>query len=130
MVALSMSEASRPRLTPGPDHPITITASDVPVTATLDGVVVATSTHALVLAEASYPPVYYFPREDVVAGAFTPTDHETYCPYKGECSYFTVAAGSRTETNAAWSYERPYDAVAEIAGHVAFYPDRVEVQPA
>jgi uncharacterized protein (DUF427 family) len=124
-----MTEATRPRLTPGPSHPITITPSEVPVTATLDGVVVATSTQALILAEASYPPVYYFPREDVLERALTRTDHETYCPYKGECGYFTVAAGSQTESNAAWSYEQPYDAVAEIAGHIAFYPDRVEVSP-
>lgn len=122
-----MSQTSRPHLIPGPDHPITITTSQAPVTASLDGVVVASSERALVLAEASYPPVYYFPREDVALEHFTSTDHETYCPYKGECSYFSVEAGGRSETNAAWSYERPYDAVAEIADHIAFYPDKVTV---
>jgi uncharacterized protein (DUF427 family) len=122
-----MSDSSRPRLTPGPDHPITITTSDRPVTATLDGVVVASSERALVLAEASYPPVYYFPREDVELSHFTSTDTESYCPYKGECSYFTVAGGERSETDAAWSYEQPYDAVSQIAGRIAFYPDRITV---
>jgi uncharacterized protein (DUF427 family) len=122
-----MSESTRPRLTPGPDHPITVTVSDAPVTATVDGVAVASSDRALVLAEASYPPVYYFPREDVTMTQLSATDHESYCPYKGDCSYFSIDAGGRSLENAAWSYEAPYDAVSEIAGHIAFYPDRVQV---
>jgi uncharacterized protein (DUF427 family) len=125
-----MTSSARPRLEPGPDHPITITPSSAVVTATVDGVIVASSTNTLVLAEASYPPVHYFPRADVTMSALTATDHETYCPYKGECSYFSIDVLGTTLENAVWSYEAPYDAVSAIAGHVAFYPDRVEVATA
>jgi uncharacterized protein (DUF427 family) len=54
------------------------------------------------------------------------TDHATYCPYKGECSYYSIPAGGERAINAVWTYEKPYDAVAEIAGHLAFYPNRVD----
>ena len=68
----------------------------------------------------------YIPREDVDMSLLSPTDHATYCPYKGECAYWSIPAGGERSTNAVWTYEAPYDAVAEIAGHLAFYRSRVD----
>jgi uncharacterized protein (DUF427 family) len=111
---------------PGPDHPITITPTTGTVTVTLGGKVIAASANALTLQEASYPPVQYIPRADVDMNQFTPTGHTTYCPYKGDCSYYSIPAGGARAVNAIWSYEAPHDAVAAIEGHLAFYPDRVD----
>ena len=118
---------------PGPDHPITVTPSRERVRVTLNGSVVAETTRALVLQEASYKPVYYIPREDAQMALFEKTAHGTHCPYKGDASYYTIKAGGRVAENAVWSYQQPYPAMREIAGHLAFYPDRVdsiEVLPA
>jgi len=109
-----------------PDHPITITAVPHRVRVTFAGRVVADTTRALSLAEASYAPVMYIPREDVDLSTFERTDHKTRCPYKGEASYYSIHAGDRTAGNAVWSYEQPLEAVAAIAGYLAFYPDRVD----
>jgi uncharacterized protein (DUF427 family) len=114
-------------LIPGPDHPITITRSDQTVTVTYDGGVIAKTDRALVLQESTYPPVYYFPLDAVDADVLRPTSHQTYCPYKGDASYYSLAAGEKVSENAVWSYATPYDAVSEIAGHVAFYPHQVEI---
>lgn len=111
---------------PGPDHPITITPELRRVTVTLGGTVIADSTRALSLQEASYPPVLYIPRDDVRMDQLERTDHATYCPYKGDCSYFSMPAGGERSVNAAWTYEDPFPAVAQIASHLAFYPDRVD----
>jgi len=111
---------------PGPDHPITIEASNHRVTVRVGDRTVADSRHALVLREANYPPVYYLPRADVDMSQLVASSHTTYCPYKGDCSYHDIPAGGERAKNAVWSYAAPYDAVAEIAGHFAFYPDRVD----
>ena len=115
-----------PRKTPGPDHPITIAPSDSRVRVTVAGKVVADTTQALALREASYPPVLYVPRKDVDMAALARTDHSTHCPYKGDASYYSIPAGGDRATNAVWTYENPFEAVAAIKDHVAFYPDRVE----
>jgi uncharacterized protein (DUF427 family) len=115
--------ASRPVKIPGPDHPITVTSGDAHVVVRAGGKVIADTRRALALQEASYPLVYYIPREDADMALLERTDHTSYCPYKGEASYYSVRGGTE---NAVWSYEAPYDAVAEIRGHLAFYPDRVE----
>jgi uncharacterized protein (DUF427 family) len=117
---------SRSVLQPSEKHPITIEQSTEKVTVSLDGRTIASSDRALVLREASYAPVYYLPREDLVATELAASDTSTYCPFKGDASY--LSAGDVTDVG--WTYEQPYDAVAEIAGHVAFYPDKVEVQVA
>ena len=80
----------------------------------------------LTLREADYPAVQYLPREDVDFSQLERTDHTTYCPYKCECSYYSVPAGGEKSVNAVWTYKDPYPAVAQIKGHVAFYPDRVD----
>lgn len=90
------------------------------------GRVVADSRNALTLQEASYPAVQYIPREDVDFGVLERTDHETYCPYKGESAYYSLNAGDVKGENAVWTYEKPYDAVAPIKDHVAFYPNVVD----
>jgi uncharacterized protein (DUF427 family) len=111
---------------PGPDHPISIQRNPAHVVVSAAGRVVADTGNALTLLEADYPAVQYIPREDVDFSQLERTDHATYCPYKGDCSYYSVPAGGRKSINAAWSYENPFPAVAQIRGHVAFYPDKVD----
>lgn len=117
-------------LVPGPDHPITVTPSDTTVTVRFGDRVIARTDRALVLQEASYPAVHYLPLEDVDADVLRPSAHETYCPFKGDASYYSLADGDAVVENAVWSYVAPYDAVAEIAHHVAFYPQHVEITAA
>ncbi len=111
---------------PGPDHPITIEKNPHRVRVVLGGFIVAETTNALTLQEATLPPVHYIPREDVAMDLLDRTDHSTHCPYKGDASYFNVMAGGIERENAVWSYEEPYPAVSRIAGHVAFYPNKVD----
>ena len=111
---------------PGPDHPITIERNEKRVVVTVGGRVIADTRRALTLREAKYQPVQYIPREDVVMAALAKSATQTYCPYKGDASYFSIPAGGERSTDAIWTYEAPYEAVAEIDGHLAFYPDRVD----
>jgi len=111
---------------PGPDHPITVAPNPRRVRVTFAGQVVAETTRALTLREASYPPVQYIPREDATMALLRPTEHTTHCPYKGDASYFSIETPGRRAENAVWSYVSPFPAVAAIAGHLAFYPDRVD----
>jgi uncharacterized protein (DUF427 family) len=117
----------KPIKIPGPDHPITIAPFEGKVVVRADGKVVAETSRALALKEASYPTVYYIPRSDAEMATLTPSDHETYCPYKGDASYFSLPTGESGE-NGVWSYETPYAAVAEIKDHLAFYPDKVQIE--
>jgi uncharacterized protein (DUF427 family) len=110
---------------PGPDHPITISPLNRQVTVQFKGVQVAQSDKALELKEASYPPVIYVPRSDISIEHYERTEHRTHCPYKGDASYFSLKANGQTAENAVWTYEEAYPSVKEIAGHVAFYTDKV-----
>ncbi len=112
---------------PGPDHPITVEPHSKHVVVTYKGEVIADTRNALRLTEASYGPVLYFPRADVDMAKLTRSERATYCPYKGDCSYYNLPAGEARAANAVWTYETPYDSVAEIREHLAFYPDRVEI---
>ncbi len=112
---------------PGPDHPITIAANEKRVTVSAAGKTIVETHAALTLKEASYPDVQYVPRADADMMLLHPSDHKTYCPYKGECSYFHIPSLSEKGRNVAWSYENPYDAVSAIKDHLAFYADRVEI---
>jgi uncharacterized protein (DUF427 family) len=116
----------KPMKIPGPDHPISIEASRSRVVVTVGGRVIADSRPALTLREASYPAVQYFPRGDVDMAALTRSEHTTYCPYKGEASYYSIPAGGDRSRNAVWTYETPFEATAQIKDYVAFYPDRVD----
>ena len=111
---------------PGPDHPISIARNPGRVVVSVAGHVVADTRNALTLREADYLPVQYIPREDVDLSQLERTNHATYCPYKGDCTYYSVPAGGKKSVNAVWTSEDPYPAVAQIKGHVAFYPDRVD----
>ena len=111
---------------PGPDHPISIEANPSRVVVKVDGQVVADTRDALTLREAGYPPVQYIPRQHVDMAALTRSEHTTYCPYKGDASYYSIPAGGDRSLNAVWTYETPYEAMAQIKDYVAFYPDRVD----
>jgi len=116
----------KPIKIPGPDHPITVKPNPARVRVTVAGRVVAETGKALTLREAAYPPVQYIPRQDVDMSQLAPSTHTTYCPYKGECSYYSIPAGGDRGVNSVWSYEAPYAAVAGIKDYLAFYPDRVD----
>ncbi|MBB3178788.1 DUF427 domain-containing protein [Variovorax sp. Sphag1AA] len=111
---------------PGPDHPITIERTSGRVIVKVGGHVIANTDEALTLREASYPDVQYIPRKHVDMSRLERTAHATYCPYKGDCSYYSIPAAGDKGINAVWTYEEPYPAVAQIREHVAFYPDRVD----
>ncbi|WP_342628612.1 DUF427 domain-containing protein [Nguyenibacter vanlangensis] len=111
---------------PGPDHPITIEPNAHRVVVRLGDKVIADTTRALTLREANYPAVHYIPRGDVDMAALKRTEHSTYCPFKGDASYFSIPSGGERSANAIWTYEAPYDAVAQIKAYLAFYPDRVD----
>jgi uncharacterized protein (DUF427 family) len=116
----------KPKKTPGPDHPIAISHTGGRVIVRAGGQVVADTKHALTLQEASYPAVQYVPREDTKMLLLNRTDHAKYCPYKGDCSYYSIESGGARATNAVWTYEAPFPAVAAIRDHLAFYPDRID----
>jgi uncharacterized protein (DUF427 family) len=115
----------KPMKQPGPDHPITIEANPARVVVSVAGRVLADTQNALTLREADYRPVQYIPLTDVEQSLLEPTD-ATYCPYKGDCSYYSIPMGGERSVNAVWTYKAPFAAVAEIKDRVAFYPDRVE----
>ncbi|NGY06378.1 DUF427 domain-containing protein [Solimonas terrae] len=118
--------SSKPIRIPGPDHPIAIEPVSRRVVVIVAAQVIADTREALMLKEASYPGVLYLPRSDVKLALLERTDHRTYCPYKGDCSYYSIPVGGARSVNAIWSYEAPYDAVAAIKDCMAFYPDRVD----
>ena len=113
---------------PVPDHPITITANPRRVRVSIGDTVIAESGHALTLKEATYPAVQYVPRADANMAMLERTSRVTHCPYKGDANYFSIVADGKTIDNAIWTYETPYPATADIAGHLAFYPDRVKIE--
>ena len=109
-----------------PDYRILFERSPRRVRVVFAGETIADSSNAHLLFETRHLPVYYFPRADVRMDLLAPTDHHTFCPYKGTASYWTIGAGERRSENAVWGYPEPYDEVAAIRDFVAFYWDRVE----
>jgi uncharacterized protein (DUF427 family) len=120
-----MSEAKSIKI-PGPDHPISVERNTGHVVVSVAGRVIADTREALTLREAHYAPVQYIPRKDVDMTLLVRTQRTTYCPYKGDACYFSIPLGGERSTDAVWSYETPYEAVAEIKDYLAFYPDRVD----
>jgi uncharacterized protein (DUF427 family) len=116
----------KPIKVPDSDHPISIERNPARVVVSIGGRVIADTRNSLTLRESDYSPVQYIPREDVDFTQLERTNHATYCPYKGDCTYYSVPAGGKKSVNAVWVYEDPYPAVAQIKGHVAFYLDRVD----
>ena len=98
------------------------------MTVRVNGDVIAETDEALTLQESTYPAVQYVPLRDVVAARLKPSDTETYCPYKGDASYYhVVTEAGATVDDVIWTYQQPYPAVGQIAGHVAFYPDKADI---
>jgi uncharacterized protein (DUF427 family) len=122
----SISSKGKEIKVPGPDHPITISRVEGKVRVAVAGRTVAESTRALRLDEKSYTPVYYLPRNDADMSLLVRTTHYTYCPYKGDCTYYSIPIGGAKSEYAVWTYENPYAAVADIKEHLAFYPARVD----
>jgi uncharacterized protein (DUF427 family) len=117
----------KPVKIPGPDHPIALALHSGRVRVTFNGRIVAETTRALAMREGGYPIVLYVPREDADQSLLVRTPHATYCPYKGDASYFSIHVGDRISENAVWTYEAPYEAVAPIKSYLAFYPNRVDL---
>lgn len=115
---------------PGPDHPISIAPANKRMQVLVNGEVIADSDRALVMDEARHDPVAYFPRSDVQMDKLTRTDHQTYCPYKGDATYYSIAAGPASQENAVWSYEQPFPAMEQIREFLAFYPGKVDIRDA
>jgi uncharacterized protein (DUF427 family) len=120
-----MAEEKRMKI-PGPDHPISIETNPSRVVVIVAGQVIADTREALTLSEASYPPVQYIPRRDVNMAALLRSEHTTYCPYKGDASYYSIPAGGDRSLNAVWTYETPFEAMNQIKEYLAFYPDRID----
>jgi len=112
---------------PDSEHPITIVPSTRHIVVSVAGKTIADTRAALMLKEAAYPAVAYIPLKDVDRAMLQESTHSTYCPYKGDCSYYSIPAGGERGVNAVWTYEHPYEAVKTIKDHVAFYPDRVDI---
>lgn len=118
--------SSKPVRIPGADHPISITPAHERVIVTVAGRRIADTRESLILKEASYAPVHYIPRKDVDMSRLQRSAQQTYCPYKGECAYYSIPTGGERSINAVWTYEAPYPAVSQIREHLAFYADRVD----
>jgi uncharacterized protein (DUF427 family) len=121
-----MTSSKSPGFAEHPDYEITFEPSPKRVRVAIDNTVIADTVHARLLRESGHMPVYYFPREDVRMDLLSRTDHATHCPFKGDAFYWNVMADGHTRDNAVWSYERPYDEMAPIAGYLAFYWDAMD----
>jgi uncharacterized protein (DUF427 family) len=120
--------SDRPVLEPTDSHPITVEPTRKHVTVRVNGELVAETDEALTLQESTYPAVQYIPLRDVVAERLKPSDTETYCPYKGDASYYhVVTEAGDTVDDVIWTYREPYPAVGRIVGHVAFYPNKADI---
>lgn len=106
-------------------HKIEIAPFGGRVRVRVGGEIVADTAHALLLEEGALPPVFYLPRGDVHMERLTPSPTSSHCPFKGDASYFSAVAGP---ADVAWSYETPFAEAAAIAGHLAFYPDKAEIE--
>jgi len=109
-----------------PDYVLTMEPAGKLVRVTFAGEMIAASDRALVMHEGQYDPIYYLPNDDVRLDMLRRSSHSTHCPFKGDASYWSIEVGENRAANAAWSYENPFDEVAEIAGAMAFYADKVD----
>lgn len=119
--------ATREVKRPTAQHPITITSTEGRVRVRINGQLVADTRAALGLQEANYPAVHYIPVTDVDPKVLSRSRSRSYCPYKGDAGYYDVTVGNLAVEDASWTYEKPYPAVAAIAGHVAFYPNKADI---
>ncbi len=125
---VAMSANSGPGFRKYPDHRISTKPAGVRVQVKFNGEVIADTREAIQLEEAMAgstvaPIVYYIPRKDVKMERLARSAHQTYCPFKGQASYYSLVNGPE---NAVWTYEQPYDEMLAIKEHLAFYPEKVD----
>ena len=111
-----------------PDYAVTSEPLDQTVRILYQGTVVAESSEALLVKETKHADVVYMPRDALDMSYFSPTDHSTYCPFKGHANYWSVAVETSTDDNIAWSYDNPYPEVAQLKDYVSFYTDRTSME--
>jgi uncharacterized protein (DUF427 family) len=111
-----------------PDYRVDLEPCSERIQVKLGGETLADSTRTLTVLETKHDPVVYFPRDDVRFEQLEATDHTSFCPFKGDASYWSARVKGRVEDNVVWSYEDPFDEVANLKDYVSFYPDRVEWQ--
>ena len=109
-----------------PEHRVDLVPGPARVRVVLGNEIIAETTSAITLREASYPPVHYIPAADVRHDLLAASPHKTYCPFKGEASYWSIKLDGARVENAVWAYCEPYDEVAPIKGYMAFYPKLVD----
>ena len=117
---------SAPGFASRPDYRVDLLPAGQRVTVKFGGVTIADSSEALRVEETGHGPVHYLPQKDVRLDLMRPTEHKTYCPFKGDCSYWTIETGGKQAESAVWGYRAPYDEAMGLAGHYAFYPNRVD----
>lgn len=110
-----------------PDHPLSVRPQRIHVVVRLGDEIVADAKNVLVVEEGDYPPRYYITTSDVRMDLLEPTDHQTYCPYKGDARYWTVRTAGHVLENGAWAYDDPYDETAGLAGHISFYTEKMDI---
>jgi uncharacterized protein (DUF427 family) len=108
-------------------HTVTTRRTDDRVQVAVQGVVLADTTRPVLLDETGIATRYYIPRDDVRMDLLRATTFHTQCPFKGEASYWSLDLGGETHDGIVWSYEDPIPGAAEIAGHLCFYADRVDL---
>src|SRR5258708_13236724 len=121
-----MSANSGPGYKRGPGHRLTTRPAGVRVQVKLDGELIADPRDAIEMKEGDYPVVYYFPRKDVKMDRLVPSSHETYCPFKGTASYYSLKNHAE---NAGWTYEKPYHEMGGIKERLPFFPPKAHSTP-
>ncbi|HEY7106020.1 MAG TPA: DUF427 domain-containing protein [Acidimicrobiia bacterium] len=111
-----------------PDYEVNLVPHEGVARAWLGDRLLAESTECLRVQETKHVDRLYFPEASVRWDLFTPTDHHTVCPFKGQADYWTLHAADPPEENVLWAYRTPFDEVAGLAGYVCFYEDRVRVE--
>ncbi len=127
---LAQGAADGPAHAPGfdkhPNYQLEFLACPKRIRATFNGETIVDSTAALILRESRHVPVYYFPQTDVRLDLMAPTDHSTYCPFKGEASYHSLTVGDRQDLNVMWTYRDPYVEFLALEGHSGFYWSKMD----
>lgn len=109
-----------------PNHRVDVEPETRRVRVKRGGAIIAESEATLTVLETNHDPVTYFPRQDVRFDFLEATSHQTFCPFKGDASYWSIRVGDDLQENSVWSYQDPFPQVERLKGYLAFYPDRVE----
>ena len=110
-----------------PAHRIIVEPYDGTVTVRFSDAVIASTDQAKVLREGDYPPAFYIPFDHIYFERLLPSQTKTHCPFKGDASYWNVTASGEARDDVMWAYASPFDEMAAIANHGAFYPDKVAI---